>query len=58
LWKTEDLGYLTVYAADALAKGALKPGDKAFKAGSLGEFEIQSDNIMLGKPFHVQQRQH
>ena len=51
LWKTEDLGYLTVYAADALAKGALKPGDKAFKAGSLGEFEIQSDNIMLGKPF-------
>jgi len=51
LWKTEDLGYLTVYAADALAKGALKSGDKTFKAGSLGEFEIQGDNIMLGKPF-------
>ena len=51
LWKTDDLGYLTVYAADALAKGTLKPGDKTFKAGTLGEFEIQGDNIMLGKPF-------
>jgi ABC-type sugar transport system substrate-binding protein len=51
LWKTADLGYLTVYAADALAKGALKSGDKTFKAGSLGTFEIQGDNIMLGKPF-------
>ncbi|HEV2391604.1 MAG TPA: substrate-binding domain-containing protein [Verrucomicrobiae bacterium] len=51
LWKTEDLGYLTVYAAQALVKGTLKPGDKNFKAGSLGEFEIQGDNILLGKPF-------
>ena len=51
LWKTEDLGYLTVYAADALAKGTLKSGDKTFKAGSLGTFEIQGDNIMLRKPF-------
>src|SRR5436190_2265208 len=51
LWNTEDLGYLTVYAASALAKGELKPGDKKIKAGSLGEFEIQGDNILLGKPF-------
>ncbi|MGH7953502.1 MAG: autoinducer 2 ABC transporter substrate-binding protein [Limisphaerales bacterium] len=51
LWKTEDLGYLTVYAADAVARGTLKPGDKTFKAGSLGTFEIQGDNILLGKPF-------
>lgn len=51
LWKTEDLGYLTVHAAHALAKGSLKAGDKTFKAGSLGEFEIQGDNILLGKPF-------
>ncbi len=51
LWKTEDLGALTVHAAVALAKGTLKPGDKSFKAGSLGEFEIQGDNILLGKPF-------
>jgi ABC-type sugar transport system substrate-binding protein len=51
LWKTEDLGYLTVCAAQALVKGSLKPGDRTFKAGSLGDFEIQGDNILLGKPF-------
>jgi ABC-type sugar transport system substrate-binding protein len=51
LWKTEDLGYLTVYTAEALARGTLKAGAKSLKAGSLGEFEIQGDNIMLGKPF-------
>ncbi len=51
LWKTEDLGYLTVQAANAVVKGTLKAGDKSFKAGSLGEYEIQGDNIILGKPF-------
>jgi ABC-type sugar transport system substrate-binding protein len=51
LWKTEDLGALTVRAAHALATGALKPGDKQFKAGPLGDFEIAGDNILLGKPF-------
>jgi rhamnose transport system substrate-binding protein len=51
LWNTEDLGYLTVYAADALAKGTLKAGDKSIKAGSLGEFKIEGDNILLGTPF-------
>jgi len=51
LWKTEDLGYLTVYAAHALANGKLKAGDQSFKAGALGEFQIQGDNILLGKPF-------
>ncbi|HET7624274.1 MAG TPA: substrate-binding domain-containing protein [Verrucomicrobiae bacterium] len=51
LWNTEDLGYLTVYAADALARGTLKPGDKSIKAGSLGTFQIQGDNILLGKPY-------
>jgi rhamnose transport system substrate-binding protein len=51
LWNTTDLGYLTVYAANALVKGDLKPGAKQIKAGSLGTFEIQGDNIMLGKPF-------
>ena len=51
LWKTEDLGRLTVHAAVSLAKGELKPGATTFKAGSLGEFEIQGDNILLGKPF-------
>jgi len=51
LWKTEDLGYLTVHAAVSLAKGELKPGAKSYKAGPLGEFEIAGDNILLGKPF-------
>jgi rhamnose transport system substrate-binding protein len=46
-----DLGYLTVYAADALARGTLKTGDTNFTAGSLGTFQIQGDNILLGKPF-------
>lgn len=51
LWKTEDLGYLTLYVADASAKGTLQPGDKSIHAGALGDFEIQGDNILLGKPF-------
>jgi ABC-type sugar transport system substrate-binding protein len=51
LWKTEDLGYLTVQAAVALARGTLKPGDTSFAAGSLGTFQIQKDNILLGTPF-------
>jgi rhamnose transport system permease protein len=51
LWKTIDLGYLTVEATVALAKGELKPGATAFTAGRLGPMEIQGDNILLGKPF-------
>jgi ABC-type sugar transport system substrate-binding protein len=51
LWNTEDLGYLTVYAGVALAKGELKPGASRIEAGSLGSFKIQGDNILLGKPF-------
>jgi ABC-type sugar transport system substrate-binding protein len=51
LWKTADLGYLTVQAAHALKKGTLKPGDAAFKAGHLGELKIAGDNILLGEPF-------
>ena len=51
LWKTIDLGYLTVQATVALAKGELKPGAPSFKAGRLGQMEIQGDSIILGKPF-------
>jgi ABC-type sugar transport system substrate-binding protein len=51
LWKTEDLGALTVRAAYAVATGALKAGDKTFDAGPLGKFEILGDNILLGTPF-------
>jgi len=51
LWNTEDLGYLTIYSANALAKGTLKAGDKSIKAGAIGEFQIEGDSILLGKPF-------
>ncbi len=51
LWNTEDLGYLTVYAGVALARGELKPGATSFKAGALGVFEIKGDNIFLGTPY-------
>ncbi|MBI3855429.1 MAG: substrate-binding domain-containing protein [Planctomycetes bacterium] len=51
LWKTADLGYLTVHAAVAVHKGALKAGDKAFSGGRLQGLEIQGDNLLLGVPF-------
>ena len=51
LWKTLDLGYLTIHAAAAVAKGELKAGATGFKAGKLGEFKIAGDNILLGEPF-------
>ncbi|NOY82476.1 MAG: autoinducer 2 ABC transporter substrate-binding protein [Kiritimatiellaeota bacterium] len=49
LWNTVDLGYLTVRAAVALARGELKPGDTALAAGRLGTKKIEGDNILLGK---------
>jgi ABC-type sugar transport system substrate-binding protein len=51
LWKTEDLGYLTLEAAVAVARGTLKPGASRFVSRKLGSFEIQGDNIILGTPF-------
>lgn len=49
LWNTNDLGYLTVQVAKALASGTLKPGDAKFAAGKLGEKEVRGDNVLLGK---------
>lgn len=51
LWNTEQLGYLTVLVAKALAQGELKAGAKRINAGTQGDFEIVGDNILLGKPF-------
>src|ERR1041385_3108706 len=51
LWNTANLGYLTIHASVALAKGKLKPGATKFKAGRLGDLDVQGDNILLGKPF-------
>jgi len=51
LWKTEDLGYLTIEAAAALGRDELKPGAKTFTSRRLGEIQIRGDNLLLGKPF-------
>lgn len=51
LWNTVDLGYLTVYASNALAQGQLKAGDNAVTAGRLGKVEVAGDEVRLGAPF-------
>jgi rhamnose transport system permease protein len=51
LWNTLDLGYLTVFASNALATGQLKPGDQNISAGKLGKIEIVGDEVRLGAPF-------
>ena len=51
LWNTLDLGYLTVYAANALSTGALKRGDNSIGAGRLGNIEVVGDEVRLGAPF-------
>ena len=51
LWNTVDLGYLTVYAANALAWGQLKRGDKEMTAGRVGKIEVADDEVRLGAPF-------
>lgn len=48
LWNTLDLGYLTVYVAEALASGKLSETDTSFTAGRLGEKSIEGDNVILG----------
>jgi rhamnose transport system substrate-binding protein len=51
LWNTVDLGYLTVYASNALAGGRLKAGDTGIDAGRLGKIEVAGDEVRLGAPF-------
>jgi rhamnose transport system permease protein len=51
LWNTHDLGYLTVYAGDALARGTFKRGDAAVEAGRLGKIEVRGSDVILGAPF-------
>jgi rhamnose transport system substrate-binding protein len=48
LWNTVDLGYLTVYTAEAVASGKYKAGDSMIKAGRLGEKKIVDGQVMLG----------
>ena len=51
LWNTRDLGYLTVYAATAMARGTLKEGATSLAAGRLGTIGISGSQILLGAPF-------
>lgn len=51
LWNTVDLGYLTVFASNALSNGTFKSGDKNLAAGRLNEIEVADDEVRLGKPF-------
>ncbi|HEX8310909.1 MAG TPA: substrate-binding domain-containing protein [Chthoniobacteraceae bacterium] len=51
LWKTLDLGYLTIQAAHALGRGTLASGATSLTAGRLGEMQVQGDSIILGQPF-------
>ncbi|WP_299056787.1 rhamnose ABC transporter substrate-binding protein [uncultured Nocardioides sp.] len=52
LWNPEELGYLSAYAAEALANGDItgEEGD-TFTAGDLGEYEVGADGVVvLGDP--------
>jgi rhamnose transport system permease protein len=51
LWNTVDLGYLTVYTANALSTGQLKAGAGDINAGRLGRVEVAGDEVRLGAPF-------
>jgi rhamnose transport system substrate-binding protein/rhamnose transport system permease protein len=51
LWNTVELGYLTVYAANALSSRKLKRGDHELSAGRLGKIEVADDEVRLGAPF-------
>jgi rhamnose transport system substrate-binding protein len=50
LWNTADLGYLTVYAGDSLARNRLAPGATSVEAGRLGTIAIRGSEIILGPP--------
>ena len=51
LWKTADLGYLTVAVAKAVAEGTLSPESKFFETSRLGRLNFEGDNLILGRPF-------
>jgi rhamnose transport system substrate-binding protein len=51
LWNTMDLGALAVRTAEALATGELKTGATTLDAGKLGAFQVEGDEVRLGKPF-------
>jgi ABC-type sugar transport system substrate-binding protein len=49
-WKPADLGYLTVYVADLIHRGAMK-GEGKIRAGRLGEIQVrEGSEVILGPP--------
>jgi rhamnose transport system substrate-binding protein len=53
LWNVVDLGYLAIYALDAVATGKVTgaPGE-TFSAGKLGEYTVGEDGVvLLGPPY-------
>jgi rhamnose transport system substrate-binding protein len=51
LWNTIDLGYLTVYASQALMAGELRRGVHELAAGRLGKMNVVDGEVRLGAPF-------
>lgn len=53
LWNPGDLGYLSAYAAQALADGSITGAEgDTFTAGDLGEYTVGADGVvLLGEPF-------
>jgi rhamnose transport system permease protein len=49
LWKTRDLGYLTVHTAALLVEGRM--GKDSLEAARLGTIEVRGSQVILGKPF-------
>lgn len=52
-WSTRDLGYLSAWAAAALALGELAPGALVLRAGRLGNVIVEGDEVRLGRPHIV-----
>ena len=48
LWSTQDLGYLTIYTAEAIRTGKLKAGATEISAGRLGAKKVEGDQVLLG----------
>jgi rhamnose transport system substrate-binding protein len=48
LWNTVDLGFLTIFTAEAVASGKYKSGDATIKAGRLGEKKVVNGQVLLG----------
>lgn len=48
LWNPVDLGYLTIWVAEGVATGKVKPTDSQVPAGTLGTRPIAGDHVLLG----------